>query len=960
MSIVCQATGDGLIFPSGAVASDEPHGLFAWFKNTTTLADTLHRIIGNYTAGSADDNSFYLGRTTAGNGRGATRDTTAANVTTGNTAADLTTWHLVTTSFIANNSRKVKMNAVASASDTSLRNPTAPNTTRIAINGNAAGRAYARLAMVGVVNRAITDAEHDLLYAGRHPLAVFGSALLSLVEGTNSAAPHYDIIKATNWTVNGSVPYNADNPTVDAAPSGATIPAGTYRPGDVVSVQGSRFASPMQSVTLQGGDVIAMDPGATATNATFTIPAISQFVAGGTAQHTQIGKPVTATVTNGATTAASSLTISLPVSGYAQATMAIAYAAMSAEAKTWIPAATIANDDILAVGASTVTVNGEVAVPSDNFTLTYRRFSLVSRLWSANLTNLFALATQPVIIEDEFTGSNGTLMEAHTPEVNIPGGPWATTVVSTGSVTPVVSIQNNRLSCSSVRGGADINAGTVNVQVEADWAIGAETNAAMHLHVRRQNADNYVGCFFDQAAKYVRIQTRVNGSLLTQAQSLPYDFTVNTIHTVKVLARQNNVGVYINGTLVVSADVPTLQGLSNTRVGLFAGAGFMPTQFTRMVVNQAPPPTAPQTFATNKAVYAPGEVMTAVISPSVEVPNLLTINGRAVALTTPVVNGFQATLPALSAFLGGAWADTPWFVPLNIVVGFPTEPDIVQTIQFAGPAPANVPNAAYFWGSAGDGSATVGEGASWYIRPLTGSIYAITDAITVVATAAGTAEFWAYNEATLLWAAQTQLTFGTGLAVPIPDVSLVSGFAIQPIELDKYFGFGSLYTVDQLPAGLTLELGVISGFAADIAAPFTTTVTAVNAGVQVTDSFVFSQSLAQVNAPSSLKIELLNAQTTILRNDPRIVAWLAKATAVDDDGVTPLAPVANNWNQTGTVGAGSYPVNFTATSTDGVNLLATRSIIIYNFGEMPAGGQPDTLLIGIGIGIGFSFSRLGV
>ncbi len=207
------------------------------------------------------------------------------------------------------------------------------------------------------------------------------------------------------------------------------------------------------------------------------------------------------------------------------------------------------------------------------------------------------------------------------------------------------------------------------------------------------------------------------------------------------------------------------------------------------------------------------------------------------------------------------------------------------------------------------------------------------------------------------WSGSAVTTFASQVVPPpeitgqIPDQRHIYGTAIN-LDLANYFsGTGIGYAVDQLPAGLTLTGSVISGNAAAVG-QMQTIVTATNIGGSVMQSFNWDiYTLAALSVPGNLMIELAVGNAPINRNDLRITAWLGSASAVDDDGSTALA-VSDDWNQTGTVGAGSYPVEFSAIATSLTLMQATRFIQIYNNGEAPVSGAARSsanLMIGVSV-----------
>ena len=110
------------------------------------------------------------------------------------------------------------------------------------------------------------------------------------------------------------------------------------------------------------------------------------------------------------------------------------------------------------------------------------RFSSIAGLFAAALAVCTGQAQ--ILISDTFTGANGTLISAHTPDTNLPGGSYIVNGTGWGSGT----IQNNTLSQNTDMGvGISLaSSGSytkpTNLTISADLNIGTLTGDVVHAN----------------------------------------------------------------------------------------------------------------------------------------------------------------------------------------------------------------------------------------------------------------------------------------------------------------------------------------------------------------------------------------------------------------------------------------------------------------------------------------------
>lgn len=189
----------------------------------------------------------------------------------------------------------------------------------------------------------------------------------------------------------------------DAAPA-VTFDDTSYAPGETIVVTASpAFGGTINSFGVTGGDTFTVS-GADTDSANVAVPAITEFVSGGSANNTRLGTSLTGTVGDGTDTATDTFTIT-PPAGYFLVTLAADYASLSASAQEWVPATAVTGDDLL-VSATVgtiidVTEYAEIAWDGLEGTARVVMYDVSGTAWSAATTPTFGPGyTFPTLVSD--------------------------------------------------------------------------------------------------------------------------------------------------------------------------------------------------------------------------------------------------------------------------------------------------------------------------------------------------------------------------------------------------------------------------------------------------------------------------------------------------------------------------------------------------------------------------------
>jgi hypothetical protein len=268
--------------------------------------------------------------------------------------------------------------------------------------------------------------------------------------------------------------------------------------------------------------------------------------------------------------------------------------------------------------------------------------------------------------------------------------------------------------------------------------IGDQTDAQAIIHVRRADSSNHVHVWARQGNGAVRVGIREDGAntVPTAGQDVYVGFSANTTYHFRIVADGNVVTVYVDGVLTHTVPVSSLQGVSNTKVGLFsAGSGTVPVEFDNFEVLDIAQ-ELPQEVSTDKATYAAGDSILCAISPEAigVLPDTATLDGVAVTLGSPTTTSCTITVPDFADILPGESHEAVRLgVPVPLVITMDDASTVSATVTIQPSADVNTPNEAYWTGTvsdtqAGNGAlANFAEGDGYLFVVEQGAITGITD-----------------------------------------------------------------------------------------------------------------------------------------------------------------------------------------------------------------------------------------
>jgi hypothetical protein len=213
---------------------------------------------------------------------------------------------------------------------------------------------------------------------------------------------------------------------------------------------------------------------------------------------------------------------------------------------------------------------------------------------------------------------------------------------------------------------------------------------------------------------------------------------------------QNQLQGLVNGSVAVSAQYAGLQGVNNTRVGIFAGGTGLPTVFDNFAVTEALP-EFPQQISLDKPEYRPGETITVSLSPEDEAPASVVLGTETLAVTSATAGGCQIVIPGIAEFTPGGDAEGILLgQPIELTLSFASAADVTTTLTVLPPENANQPDSQY-WFLRGNDSGTgifanVDEDDSLLVKVTQGTITGFTEEGKVQGSKPWTIELYRFSE----------------------------------------------------------------------------------------------------------------------------------------------------------------------------------------------------------------------
>lgn len=145
------------------------------------------------------------------------------------------------------------------------------------------------------------------------------------------------------------------------------------------------------------------------------------------------------------------------------------------------------------------------------------------------------------LLSDTFTGTNGTALTSHTPD--IPGTGTYTSVVGTSP-----TIQGNKAEVTNQSGTVvvyDVSQSAVTAQADVSMNT-ANANTAGGVVVRETDVNNFWLCHLRGDGNLILFEN--SGGTFTQRASAAVTVNVNTTYTIKLVASGTNMTGYYQGT----------------------------------------------------------------------------------------------------------------------------------------------------------------------------------------------------------------------------------------------------------------------------------------------------------------------------------------------------------------------------------------------------------------------------
>lgn len=176
------------------------------------------------------------------------------------------------------------------------------------------------------------------------------------------------------------------------------------------------------------------------------------------------------------------------------------------------------------------------------------------------------------LVVDTFTDTNGTEIDAHTPDTDVQGGGWSDAAWNvTLPTADMVEIQGNKLVINTNDKGAVINTGTASKIVEVTWTTGTTGQDQLWLPMRYVNEDSNVSIGIrgnDQTVAVWDVPSWTDYPTGGQAITGGLTITNNTTYNVKVEEDGNRFRLWINDILQLDQTVTNLSGNTVAGVGI--------------------------------------------------------------------------------------------------------------------------------------------------------------------------------------------------------------------------------------------------------------------------------------------------------------------------------------------------------------------------------------------------------
>lgn len=394
--------------------------------------------------------------------------------------------------------------------------------------------------------------------------------------------------------------------------------------------------------------------------------------------------------------------------------------------------------------------------------------------WDVSALTLLERLDQTLIlgtnaVQDTFTDANGTLITAHTPDVDELSAGWELAKEYPTASTPVdgVEIQSNQLQINDKERGAQIDGITNDADFGFDLVV-ADQLERLYVHLLKEDDENFVRLGIRTDTGDLVLDQRHNGvvqGVITNGTG-SFTFGVGT-YAIRVVTMDESIDVYVNDTLVISGAVPIRPiSTSASKVGVFSATrtDSYPINIDNFFLNSEFASVS-RSLSFDKASYAPGEsiVVTITGDPLDSAVNSATVNGVSESISSASTTGVTIQAPPETDFRGGGDHEgTRFYENIDVEVGDGTD-FVSGTIQIVPSVPAN-------FGSAGPVESLV--------YPPTGLIE-LDDVYIRVLSGAGTAnpETASFDASELSSIEVLGFSIASGLWLPVRTVNGLNPFA---------------------------------------------------------------------------------------------------------------------------------------------------------------------------------------
>ncbi len=385
-------------------------------------------------------------------------------------------------------------------------------------------------------------------------------------------------------------------------------------------------------------------------------------------------------------------------------------------------------------------------------------FDVSADKWLAQIEHTFDVtaATLDGEYADAFTGTNGTLITAHTPTTDTVGGGYTIEkdVSTAAAVSNAVTIQSNRLYINDANEGMVKDVGTVEPDFSFDWVCA--TGKEFVAQVRRVDDTEHIHMYVKQSDGLVRLNERVASANIgmTGTRETTHTFVDGTTYRFRIYVVGLVVTVYIDDVQILQPSSTRTGESHATKVGLFAaGAGTFPAIFDN--ANVYSDYVAGLTLSLSDETPNPGDVITVTVGGGVLANTSYTgtLNGVSVTLGSKTTGGCTVTIPDYAQYdASGTMVNAGFYRNLTLELNDGTNTP-TTTLQI-------VPDDADSFGTVGADElvhAPVGTktGDDCYVRVLTGS--ATTSPETCDATGFYTADFMVFDTVGEVWLAKVSV-----------------------------------------------------------------------------------------------------------------------------------------------------------------------------------------------------------